>query len=115
MTWSNFLKRFIFQKTLKYQKYLKIAIFRRVQKPHQNGRDFILNLQTLIRRHGGWRKTQELSCINKHLLQDYQYSRRNNLNPAADLLDQVQKYESLAQELKTNKSEPKNCMVTTLN
>ncbi|XP_064213878.1 uncharacterized protein LOC135266664 [Tribolium castaneum] len=116
-SWNDFVRVFrAFYFPREYREGLEEEIFRRVQRPQENGRDFVIQLQTLIRRHGGWTRDQELNCIYKHLLPEYrQYIRKNDVRSVMELLDQIQEYEGLTQEIRRSKSDVKSCMSTTSN
>lgn len=105
-TWNEFLEEFqTFFFPLEYKEDLEEEISRRSQRPQESGRDFIIHLQTLIRRHGGWTPRRELRCIYKRLLPEYrQHIRWTDVTSVIDLMSQVQEYEKLRQEVKTNAS-----------
>ena len=67
-TWDDF--KFLFQTFFfprEYHEDLEEELGRRVQQQNESGRDFVVNVQTLIRRHGGWNTERELNCIYRHL------------------------------------------------
>lgn len=87
-TWNNFVREFkLFFFPVEYEKGLEDEITRRFQQPTENGREFIIQIQTMIRRLGRWSRTGELNCIFRHLLPEYrQYIRRSNIASVNELM-----------------------------
>ena len=79
-TWVDFVSIFMtYFVPTGYQEGLEEEISRRVQKPQEKGRNFIIPMQTLICRLGTWNADQELNCIYKHLPSYRQYIRRRDV------------------------------------
>ena len=104
ITWDDFVKSFRgFYLPTDYQLQLAEEISKRVQKTGERGRDYIVELQTLMRRHAGLSKEERLFRLYKNLQPEYrQYIRRKDFNNVDDLLRQVEEYESLQKEIRPN-------------
>lgn len=101
-TWDQFLEDFrAFYLPADYVLGLEEQISRRVQRTGETGREYIIDLQTLIRRHGGMSPAQELYRVYTNLLPDYrQYIRRRDCNTIQDLVREIEEYEKLQKELR---------------
>lgn len=89
-----------------YQDNLEEMINAKRQGKHETARNFILELQTLIRRRGTYTAEQEVTCIYKRLRPECrQYIRRTDVETMSDLLHQTYEFEQLQKEVETeNKS-----------
>lgn len=112
-TWKDFLEDFaLFFYPPEYKEGLEEEIRRRMQKKGESGQQFIISLQTLIRRHGGFSKERELMCIYKHLLPEYrQYIRRQHISCVNDLIQEIQEFETLQKEVQTVNMRERNAKV----
>lgn len=106
MNWMDFCADFeSFFYPPSYTDSLDDAIHRRYQKPEESGKDFIVALQTLLRRRGGYSAFDEVSIIYKHLSPNYrQYIRRMDVHDITNLIAQVYEYEELMKETKELKN-----------
>ena len=89
--------------------HLEESIAQRRQTQQETGKDYILDLQTLIRRHGNIPESTALMRIYRNLLPDYrQYIRLSDCESISDLLCQVEEYETLQKEIREQKKPPPN-------
>lgn len=105
-TWTSyreFLEDFTnFYFSGNFRDALEEEISRKIQKTHENGKDFLVSMQTLIRRHGGYTKERELACIYKRLRPEYrEYIRPKDAKNIKELATLIDEYEKLQKELKT--------------
>lgn len=101
-TWDAFLEDFrAFYLPTDFHLALEEQISRRTQRTGEAGREYVIDLQTLIRRHGGISPAQELYRIYNNLLPEYrQYIRRRDCPNIRDLVREIDEYEKLQKEVK---------------
>lgn len=101
-TWDNFIADFKdFYLPSNYHLQLTHEISARTQRPGERGRDFIVDLQTLMRRHGEMTEDQELFQLYTNLQPEYrQYIRQRDFHTVGELLQEINNYERLQQEMK---------------
>jgi Retrotransposon gag protein. len=89
-----------------YRDNLEEMISSKYQAKQETARNFILEMQTMIRRHGGFSAEREVTCIYKRLRAEYrQYIRRTQVETISDLVQQTYEYEQLQKDLdKENKT-----------
>lgn len=83
-----------------YRDNLEEIISKTYQDRHTTARDFILNMQTMIRRHGGFSTEREITCIYRRLRPEYrQYIRRNDISRITELLREAYEFEQIQQDM----------------
>ncbi|RZB66659.1 hypothetical protein BDFB_013526, partial [Asbolus verrucosus] len=84
---------------------LEDEISKRMQHENESGKDFLVHMQTLLQRHGGYSKERELKVIYRHLRPEYrQYIHSQDATSILKLLQQIHDYEQLASELRGQKT-----------
>jgi Zinc knuckle./Retrotransposon gag protein. len=103
--WDDFIGDFKqFYLPANYESFLEEQIFQRRQKVGESGRDYLVSLQTLLRRHGGFSSDRALQRLYGNLLPEYrQYIRRSEIQSPRDLIRQVEEYEALQREIAANR------------
>ncbi|XP_018578275.1 uncharacterized protein LOC108916491 [Anoplophora glabripennis] len=103
--WDDFIGDFKqFYLPANYESFLEEQIFQRRQKVGESGRDYLVSLQTLLRRHGGFSSDRALQRLYGNLLPEYrQYIRQSEIQSPRDLIRQVEEYEALQREIAANR------------
>ncbi|KAG5864980.1 hypothetical protein JTB14_015263 [Gonioctena quinquepunctata] len=84
-----------------YQEDLELEISRRIQRSSESAIDYIIDLQTLIRRHGGLTAEQETLRLYRNLLPKFrQYIRRSDFWNTPSLVSKIMECEILLEELR---------------
>ena len=100
-SWDDFLdcfKQFYLPSDFLF--HLEEQIAGRKQRPRERGRDYVLEMQTLIRRHGNISPTMALKRIYRNLLPEYrQFIRLSDFHSVGGLVGRIEEYEVLAKEL----------------
>lgn len=104
--WEDFLRDFKqFFLPRNYEFHLEEQIASRKQRQSEKGRDYVLEMQTLIRRHGGLADGTALRRIYHNLLPEYrQYIRSSDFLTVGELMNKIGEYETLAKELQQSRS-----------
>lgn len=101
-SWEEFKKeaiRFFLPK--RYLAYLEETIHNRRQQPNESAKDFIIDLQTLIRQHPELGKLDNTDRIYDKLRSEYKlYVRRSDFNSLDELMDIADEYEAIRREEK---------------
>ena len=100
-SWDDFLDCFRqFYLPGDFQFHLEEQIAGRKQRPRERGRDYVLEMQTLIRRQGSISPATALRRIHRNLLPEYrQFIRLSDFNSVGGLISRIEEYEVLAKEL----------------
>ncbi|KAG5875949.1 hypothetical protein JTB14_038448 [Gonioctena quinquepunctata] len=84
-----------------YQEDLELEISRRIQRSSESAIDYIIDLQTLIRRHGGLTVEQETLRLYRNLLPEFrQYIRRSDFYDTPSLVSKIRECENLREEIR---------------
>ncbi|KAG5862290.1 hypothetical protein JTB14_003096 [Gonioctena quinquepunctata] len=84
-----------------YQEDLELEISRRIQGCSESAIDYIIDLQTLIRRYGGLTAEQETLRLYKNLLPEFrQYIRRSDFCDTPSLVSKIMECENLREEIR---------------
>ncbi|KAG5866023.1 hypothetical protein JTB14_028366 [Gonioctena quinquepunctata] len=84
-----------------YQEDLELEISRRIQRCSESAIDYIVDLQTLIRRHGGLTTEQETLRLYRNLLPEFrQYIRRSDFCDTPSLVSKIMECEDLRGEIR---------------
>lgn len=102
-TWDTFIaefeKYFIPDKRYHYEEQIR----QRMHRPGETGQDYITELQTLMRRHGGYSPEEQLYRLYKNLRPEYrQRIRRQDCPTVNALLEEIRELEELQKELKAS-------------
>ncbi len=99
--WHDFLKDFsAFFLPRNYKRSLMVEICKRTQKNNEKFKDFVVEIQTLIRRQGTLSKEQELEQIYLNMRPEYKrYIKRKEFDNLLELIEAAEEYESLQKEL----------------
>jgi len=100
-SWNAFLSDFrTFYYPLNYLENIEAEIGRRLQKHSEPTRQYVTDLQTLIRRHGGMTSEQETQWIYRNLLPEYrQHIRKTDFCDTLSLTKMIRETELLLLEL----------------
>lgn len=100
--WQDFLEDFqLYYVGSTYSLQLEEQISKRKQKTGEKGREYLTDIRTLIRRHGVLTPEQELFRVYENLLPEYrQYIRRRDVTDMRTLIQHIEDFERLQQELK---------------
>ncbi|XP_044766949.1 uncharacterized protein LOC123322930 [Coccinella septempunctata] len=101
-TWSAFTEAFrTFYFPTDYYITLEEDIRRRQQQPNEAVTKYITDLQTMMRRHGGYSEIQELSLLQRNLLPDYrQMLWGQDVQDIPTFLRKVREIETLKMEIR---------------
>lgn len=84
-----------------HQAKLQETIINRKQKPDERGREYVEEIRTMMRRHGGFKPTEMLDRVYENLLPTYrQYIRKRDFTTLRELLHEIDDCEKLHRELK---------------
>ncbi|KAG5900174.1 hypothetical protein JTB14_035319 [Gonioctena quinquepunctata] len=84
-----------------YQEDLELEISRRIQRSSESAIDYIIDLQTLIRRYGGLTAEQETLRLYRNLLPEFrQYIRRSDFWDTPSLVSKIMECEILLEEVR---------------
>ncbi|KAG5861941.1 hypothetical protein JTB14_026221 [Gonioctena quinquepunctata] len=84
-----------------YEEDLELEISRRIQRSSESAIDYIIDLQTLIRRHGGLTAEQETLRLYRNLLPKFrQYIRRIDFWDTPSLVSKIMECENLREEIR---------------
>ena len=105
-TWTDFEKNFRLFYIPTISRYdLEEEILQRKQKPGERAGDYLIGIQTLIRRHGQLPRDRQLELIHRNLLPEYrQYIRRKDCPTITALLETAVEYESITTDKKNRTS-----------
>lgn len=100
-SWDDFITDFkYFYLPANFQSYLEDQIYNRRQLSGETGRDYVVALQTLLRRHGEFSPERALQRLYGNLQPEYrQYIRQSDVLSIRDLVCQIEEYEALQREL----------------
>ncbi|KAG5866086.1 hypothetical protein JTB14_010176 [Gonioctena quinquepunctata] len=84
-----------------YEEDLELESSRRIQRSSESAIDYIIDLQTLIRRHGGLTAEQETLRLYRNLLPKFrQYIRRIDFWDTPSLVSKIMECENLREEIR---------------
>lgn len=103
--WEDFLTDFkCFYLPAHYQANLEEQIYNRRQLPGESGRDYVVALQTLFRRHGEFSAEKAMHRLYGNLRPEYrQYIRQSEVKSTQDLVCKIEEFEALQRELITSR------------
>lgn len=101
VNWKAFTEDFrIHYFPINYQVDLEAEIARRTQRPQEPTSTYVTEMQTLLRRHGGFTITQELTWLYRNLLPEYrQQVRRTDFHDIQTFTRAIREFERLLAEL----------------
>lgn len=104
--WNDFVQDFrAFYLPPNYALRLEEDISRRRQRAGEKGRDYVTELQTLIRRHGSMSTARALYRLYTNLLPEYrQYIKWRDIHSIADLVREIEEYEQLQADLRSTRN-----------
>lgn len=108
MSWEDFLRDFrSFFLPKDYRFHLEERIIHRKQMQNESGRDYVLDMQTLLRQHGNIARGTGVKRIYSNLLPAYRhYIRPSDFETIGDLMGKIQEYEELQEEMKQRAVRP---------
>lgn len=100
-SWEDFLRDFKeFFLPRDYEFFLEDKIANRKQKPKETGREYVLEMQTLLRQYGKTPMRAGLKRIYNNLLPQYRhYIRSSDFNSINELLVKIKEFEDLLEEV----------------
>ena len=100
-SWEDFLRDFNeFFLPRDYEFFLEDKIANRKQKPQETGREYVLEMQTLLRQYGKTPMRAGLKRIYNNLLPQYRhYIRSSDFDSINELLVKIQEFEDLLKEV----------------
>lgn len=79
-----------------YQVHLEEQVSTRRQHPQESGLDYVIAMETLMRRHGGMSGEKQLFWLHRNLLHDYRRQiRRSDLHSIRELIERIKEYEAI--------------------
>lgn len=102
-TWDVFIAYFETQfLPRRYRENLDLQIRARTQGPDERFSDFVIAIQTLMRRHGKYSKEQQFNQIYENMLPEYKlYGVRQNIKSLPELMKAALEYEAIVQSAKS--------------
>ncbi|KAJ8912092.1 hypothetical protein NQ315_012840 [Exocentrus adspersus] len=106
--WEDFVTDFKqFYLPVDYESFLEEQIYHRRQQPGESGRDYLVALQTLLRRHGGFTPEKALYRLHGNLRPEYkEYIRLSDVQGTRDLVRRIEEYETIQEEKSRSKARP---------
>lgn len=106
--WEDFLKDFRdFYLPTDYRINLEAEISQRLHRRNERGQDYVIAVQTLVRRHGEMKPDRELYWLYRNLLPEYKmYIRRHDFSNVTELTASIREYEELWSDNRRGHSEP---------
>lgn len=99
-TWEDFLEDFrTYYFPADYRMQIEREIISRQQGNHEKVRDYVIGMQTMIRRHGGISKTIALKYIHQNLRVEFKkFILRDSVRTVNELLTRAEEQENFAEE-----------------
>lgn len=99
--WDGFLKCFELQyMPRRFREKLDIEIRARTQGQNEPFKDYLVAIQTLMRRHGQYQREQQFNQIYENMLPEYKlYGLRNNIISLPELIQAANDYEAIKQSV----------------
>ncbi|KAJ8915465.1 hypothetical protein NQ315_003228 [Exocentrus adspersus] len=106
--WEDFVTDFKqFYLPVDYESFLEEQIYHRRQQPGESGRDYLVAIQTLLRRHGGFTPEKALYRLHGNLRPEYkEYIRLSDVQGTRDLVRRIEEYETIQEEKSRSKARP---------
>ncbi|KAJ8910889.1 hypothetical protein NQ315_014217 [Exocentrus adspersus] len=106
--WEDFVTDFKqFYLPVDYESFLEEQIYHRRQQPGESGRDYLVALQTLLRRHGGFTPEKALYRLHGNLRPEYkEYIRLSDVQGTRDLVRRIEEFETIQEEKSRSKARP---------
>ncbi|KAJ8914352.1 hypothetical protein NQ315_011340, partial [Exocentrus adspersus] len=106
--WEDFVTDFKqFYLPVDYESFLEEQIYHRRQQPGESGRDYLVAIQTLLRRHGGFTPEKALYRLHGNLRPEYkEYIRLSDVQGTRDLVRRIEEFETIQEEKSRSKARP---------
>ncbi|KAJ8912696.1 hypothetical protein NQ315_012250 [Exocentrus adspersus] len=110
--WEDFVTDFKqFYLPVDYESFLEEQIYHRRQQPGESGRDYLVAIQTLLRRHGGFTPEKALYRLHGNLRPEYkEYIRLSDVQGARDLVRRIEEFETIQEEKSRSKARQPNAI-----
>ncbi|KAJ8913247.1 hypothetical protein NQ315_012865, partial [Exocentrus adspersus] len=115
--WEDFVTDFKqFYLPVDYESFLEEQIYHRRQQPGESGRDYLVALQTLLRRHGGFTPEKALYRLHGNLRPEYkEYIRLSDVQGTRDLVRRIEEFETIQEEKSRSKVRQPNAIPSYVN
>ncbi|KAJ8910920.1 hypothetical protein NQ315_014254 [Exocentrus adspersus] len=115
--WEDFVTDFKqFYLPVDYESFLEEQIYHRRQQPGESGRDYLVALQTLLRRHGGFTPEKALYRLHGNLRPEYkEYIRLSDVQGTRDLVRRIEEFETIQEEKSRSKARQPNAIPSYVN